>query len=64
MDTRFVGTPLLTADEVAALFQVKRVTVYKWVKEGRLPAEAVVLLGRTVRFRRREIEKLTGGDAA
>lgn len=41
-------TPLLTAEQVAALLQVPKKTVYDWAAAGRLPG--VVRLGRLLRF--------------
>ena len=45
----------LTADDVARLFKVGRRTVYEWSASGALPS---VRIGRTVRFRRSDIEAL------
>jgi excisionase family DNA binding protein len=45
---------LLTADEVAAIFKIKRHTVYDWVKRGIIPT---VRLGRLIRFRREDVIK-------
>ena len=39
---------LLTADEVAAVLNVSRKSVYKWAEAGRLPF--IRLGGRVVRF--------------
>ena len=44
---------LMTVEEVAAYLRVKPSTVYKWAKDGRVPAAKV---GRLWRFDREEIE--------
>ena len=44
---------LMTVDEVAEYLRVKASTVYKWAKDGRVPAAKV---GRLWRFDREEIE--------
>jgi excisionase family DNA binding protein len=45
---------LISVDEVAKFFGVKRDTVYKWIKRLALPARKV---GRLWKFRQDEIEK-------
>ena len=45
---------LLTADAVAKLLCVSRLTVFRWRSAGRLPLP--VKIGRVVRWRRSEIE--------
>ncbi len=47
--------PLLTAAEIAPLFRVGLPTIYRWADDGTLPC---VKIGKTVRFRRSEIEAL------
>ena len=55
--------PLLSADDIADLAQVKRPTVLRWNRQGRMPA-AVRLNQRTLRWQpadvRRWIEQRTG----
>ncbi len=46
-----------TVEDVAALCQVHRITVYRWVKEGRLPAPHKI--GRRLVWRLDEIELAT-----
>lgn len=46
--------PYLTTREVADRFQVSRVTVNRWVKDGKLPAFSTP--GGTLRFRREDID--------
>jgi len=51
----------LTAEEVAGLLKVTEATVYRWVREGTLPAQR---LGRTLRFREEDIESAISQDGA
>lgn len=56
---------LLTVAEVAACFRVSRMTVHRWISAGELVP--LPLPGRTVRFRREDVEALLtprAGDAA
>lgn len=57
------STRLLTADDLAARWQVPQGHVYRLAREGKLP---VVRLGRYRRFRLAEIEgfEMAGGVAA
>jgi len=41
---------MMTVDEVAALFRVHRVTIYRWKRAGKTPP--CVKIGRRVLFRR------------
>ena len=53
---------LMTAQEVADYFRVSRVTVWRWCKEGVLPAFRI---GRSWRIRRdklAELEELLNAD--
>ena len=50
----------LTAEEVAGLLKVTEATVYRWVREGTLPAQR---LGRTLRFRGEDIESVMNQDS-
>lgn len=43
----------LTADDVAELLRVKRSTVWRWARDGKLPA---VRFGRLIRFRSVDVE--------
>ena len=45
----------LDAADVARLLKVKKRTIYEWAAEGHLPS---IRIGRTVRFRRADIEAL------
>jgi excisionase family DNA binding protein len=47
--------PLLSADDVADLAQVKRPTVLRWNRQGRMPA-AVRLNERTLRWRPADVQ--------
>lgn len=46
---------LLSAGEVALVFGVTTATIYRWNKRGLLPC---VRVGRLVRFRRRDVERV------
>ena len=59
--------PLLTVDQVVAILGNHRITIYEYVKDGRLPA---VRLGtRALRFRESDVQAFiesrstTGADA-
>jgi PTS system nitrogen regulatory IIA component len=45
---------LLTIDEVAEFLHINPMTVYAWVKEGKIPAFKI---GKVWRFRKTEIDK-------
>ncbi len=45
---------LLTIDEVAEFLHVNPMTVYAWVKEGKIPAFKI---GKVWRFRKTEIDE-------
>lgn len=47
---------LLTTSEVAKLLGVTRGTIWRWVRDGRLPA--VTLPTGTLRVRREDVERL------
>ena len=47
------GEELLTAAETAQLLRIHLVTLYSWVREGRIPS---IKLGRKRLFSRREIQ--------
>lgn len=51
---------LLTASEVSARFRVSTSTVYRWAREGQLE---VVRIGKTVRYRSSDVERLIRGAA-
>ena len=55
---------LLTAEEVASVLRLPVKSVYKEAGPGGLLDGACVHLGRRVRFRREEIERLTGRKEA
>ena len=46
---------LLTVAEVAAVLRVSRMTVYSWIRDGRLPASR--LAGTTLRVRARDFDQ-------
>jgi excisionase family DNA binding protein len=52
----FEGDRLLTPEEAARMLGIKRSTLYQWAYERRIPT--VKLLGRSLRFRLRTIERL------
>lgn len=57
-------TPLVYAvPEVAALLKVAPSTVHRWIKDGRVPAAAVVRYGSVVRIARWWIDELVGRAA-
>jgi len=49
----------LTPEEISKLLKVTRLTVYRWIKEGKLKA---VKAGRAVRIRREDLEKFLDRD--
>jgi len=49
---------LMTVDEVAEYLRVKASTVYKWAKDGKIPAAKI---GRLWRFDREEIQMWVRG---
>jgi excisionase family DNA binding protein len=51
--------PLLTAEQVAQIFQVHPMTPYSWAAAGKLPC---VKLGKTLRFRWQDIERIINGQ--
>lgn len=57
--------PLLTAAEIAPLLRVSVATIYRWADDGSVPC---VKIGKTIRFRRSEIERFllapASGDQA
>lgn len=56
--------PTLTVREVSALLKVQPKTIYRWIERGRIPADAVVRFGRTIRLKREAVDQLlTGGMA-
>jgi len=48
---------LMTYSEVAAYLRVKVHTVYQWVCTGRVKVPFVRLTGKTVRFRKSDIDR-------
>lgn len=46
---------LMTVSQVAGIFSVQPSTVYQWKRRGVLPG---VLVGRTLRFRKSDVEAL------
>ena len=52
---------LMTVGEVAEYLRVKRSTVYKWAKDGKIPAAKV---GRLWRFDRGQIETWVKGGGS
>jgi excisionase family DNA binding protein len=48
-----LGTPLITAEEIAALLKVSPKSIYRWASEGRLPAFRE---GRLIRFLESDVE--------
>jgi excisionase family DNA binding protein len=53
---------LLTPAEVAAMFRVNQKTVYRWARNGLLPA-AVRTLGGVRRFRESDVRALMSGES-
>lgn len=55
METRtaLLTSPLVTAEEVATLLKVSPKSIYRWAKDGLLPAFRE---GRLVRFRESDVE--------
>ncbi len=51
--TALLGTPLITAEEIAALLKVSPKSIYRWASEGRLPAFRE---GRLIRFLESDVE--------
>lgn len=49
----------MTVEQVAELMQVTQPTVYRWVREGQLPATRI---GRTLRFSRPDVESMVSGE--
>lgn len=49
----------MTVEQVAEMMQVTQPTVYRWVREGALPATRI---GRTLRFSRGDVESMVSGD--
>jgi excisionase family DNA binding protein len=47
---------LLTPQEVSEALQVHRGSVYRWIREGRLPAKRMT--GRQFRIRREDVQEL------
>jgi len=41
---------LVTAAEAAEIFRVKKLTIYRWAKQGKLPSWRVGPTGRMLRF--------------
>jgi excisionase family DNA binding protein len=55
-----LSTPLLDADAVAELLNLRPSTVLAYARDGRLPCR---LIGRHVRFVRAEVERAVASDA-
>src|SRR5437660_10942086 len=51
-----LGRDFLNISEAAALFGVSRVSVWRWIRDGRLPAAR--LGHRTIRIKRDDLERL------
>jgi len=49
-----VPIKMLTAEQVAEMYQVSKKTVYRWAKQGAIPAFRE---GRVVRFSQRDIAR-------
>ncbi len=54
---------LLTLNEVAKLLRVSARSVERWVDDGNFVLEPVRIGGKTVRFRRRDVERLLALEA-
>lgn len=52
--------PLLSPVELAALLSVTRKSIYNQVARKQIPAEAIVYIGRRLRFRAEHIERWLG----
>jgi excisionase family DNA binding protein len=55
--------PVADVDEVAAALRISRWTVYDGVKAGTFPLQPI-RIGRTLRFRRSDLNALLGIEAA
>ena len=44
----------LSVDEIAAYLGIKRDTVYKWIREKKMPAQKI---GRLWKFKRAQVDK-------
>jgi excisionase family DNA binding protein len=56
---------LLTAAEVAKLFRVSKMSVWRWTQDGKFPPGAAIQLpGTMYRYRRDAIMALLNGDAS
>lgn len=53
-----MSTELVTVKQAAERLACSPKTIYKWVYNGTITERAVVRLGRMVRLRREEIERL------
>jgi excisionase family DNA binding protein len=51
---------ILTVEEAAARFGIHRTTLFRWIKEGRLPVEKGKLGDRRTYVQRAEVEELVG----
>ena len=60
LEERLANGGLLSIDEVCALAQVSRSSLYKAVREGRL---SILHKGRVTRVAAREVQKYLGADA-
>lgn len=48
------NVPLMTVKELCNFFRVKRITIYRLIKDGQLPA---IKVGKELRFERKDIEQ-------
>ena len=52
--TKHIDERLLTIDEVANFLNINPMTIYSWVREGKIPAFKI---GKVWRFQKSEIDK-------
>lgn len=57
------GEELLTVAEVAARLRVTRVTVHRWIQQGRLAAIVLPGAGRVRRIPASAVDAITNGTA-
>ena len=51
---------LMTTTEAAKLLRVSKLTIYRWIKAGKLPASK---LGRNIRINKAELKSFIEGNA-
>ena len=56
--------PLLTRSQVADLLQISTRTVIRWTNDGTLPCTRLGPDGRTIRYRRQDVDALVERTAS